>query len=453
MDAQAKGPVVVVDAGYLFWKSGTIPEADQAQRALKASLQAEAYALLGLDGFTPGAGDLALGVETFTRVTGPLNVLAGNLRCGETTWPGGRVVERGGQRVGILGVVGEGEAPGDAAGGCVVSDPVAAAKAAAVSLGDVDLLIALHTGGASLSAKLAEAVPGLDFVLDGKVGASFPEPRPLAGGQVFELGAGGQGKKLGVLSLELVEGATAWDGAVATGELERRITLAKKRVAEAEAALAGAADEASTARLSQRLVTLQRQVTELESQLAALAPTTPGPVNRFSVELVELSAKVPDHPPTQALVTATLAQINGVAAQPSATQAPSRAFAGSETCRACHPAAFTQWSSTPHARAYASLEAAQRANDRDCYACHVTGAFHPEGPQAPEGLSPALRDVGCESCHGPGLSHSGAPAAHPMRPAVAPEVCLSCHDGDRDGGRFDADVYRPKVLHGVGAGG
>ncbi|MBK7758501.1 MAG: hypothetical protein IPI35_19320 [Deltaproteobacteria bacterium] len=72
---------------------------------------------MGLDGFTPGAGDLALGVETFTRITTPLNVLAGNLTCGETTWPGGRVVQRGGLNVGIVGVVGADEAPGDAAGG------------------------------------------------------------------------------------------------------------------------------------------------------------------------------------------------------------------------------------------------------------------------------------------------------------------------------------------------
>jgi hypothetical protein len=439
----------VVDAGYLFWKSDKIPEAEQSQRALKAALQAEAYALLGLDGFTPGAADLALGVETFTRLTQPLNVLAGNLTCGETTWPGGRVVERGGQQIGILGVVGAEEAAGEAAAGCVVSDPVVAAKAAAASLGDVDLLIALHTGGAALSSQLAEAVPGLDFVLDGKVGASFPEPRPLAGGQVFELGAGGQGKKLGVLNVELVDGATAWDGAAATGELDRRITLAKKRVTEAEAALAGAVDEAAKARLSQRLVTLQRQVTDLESQLAALAPKTSGPVNRFTVELVELSAKVPDHAPTQALVAATLAQISGAAAAPADAQAASLAFAGSESCRACHSAAFTQWSTTPHARAYASLEAAKRANDRDCYGCNVTGAFHPDGPQAPEGLSPTLHNVGCESCHGPGLKHSAAPADHPMSPAVAPEVCTSCHDGDRDGGRFDAEVYRPKVLHGA----
>ncbi|MBK9646262.1 MAG: hypothetical protein IPO67_14105 [Deltaproteobacteria bacterium] len=404
---------------------------------------------MGLDGFTPGAGDLALGVETFTQITTPLNVLAGNLTCGETTWPGGRVVQRGGLNVGIVGVVGADEAAGTQ-GACAVSDPVAAAKAAAASLGDVDLLIALHTGGASLSAKLAEAVPGLDFVLDGKVGASFPEPRPLAGGQVFELGAGGQGKKLGVLSLELTEGATAWDGEAATGELERRITLAKKRVTEAEAALAGAADTKSKDRLAQRLQTLQKQVVELEAQLAALAPKTSGPTNRFSVELLELSAKVPDHPPTQALVAATLAQLNGVAAQPAAAQAPSRAFAGSEACRACHPAAFTQWSTTPHARAYASLEAVSRANDRDCASCHITGAFHPDGPQGPEGLSPTLQNVGCESCHGPGLQHSAAPADHPMRAEVAPEVCTSCHDGDRDGGRFDPAVYRPKVLHGGG---
>ena len=58
-------------------------------------------------------------------------------------------------------------------------------------------------------------------------------------------------------------------------------------------------------------------------------------------------------------------------------------------------------------------------------------------------------DALCREALPPAL-HSGAPADHPMPAEVAPEVCTSCHDGDRDGGRFDPAVYRPKVLHGGG---
>ena len=84
--------------------------------------------------------------------------------------------------------------------------------------------------------------------------------------------------------------------------------------------------------------------------------------------------------------------------------------------------------------------------DEACYSCHVTGAFHPDGPKNP-GVVGGLENVGCESCHGPGRDHASTPTTIDMvvKPEVA--VCTQCHDGVKDEGRFDPIQYLPRVSH------
>jgi hypothetical protein len=94
---------------------------------------------------------------------------------------------------------------------------------------------------------------------------------------------------------------------------------------------------------------------------------------------------------------------------------------GSETCKACHPAAYAAWRESPHARAEEALPERSRG-DRRCRSCH-----------APAGEA-GLAGVGCEACHGPGRLYA---AGYVMRDAelaralglVVPgeKGCLACH--------------------------
>ena len=68
---------------------------------------------------------------------------------------------------------------------------------------------------------------------------------------------------------------------------------------------------------------------------------------------------------------------------------------GPETCKACHPAAYTRWRAGPHARARESLPEKSR-DDRRCLSCHA--------PDAAEGIS----GVSCEACHGPGALYAAS---------------------------------------------
>ena len=126
-------------------------------------------------------------------------------------------------------------------------------------------------------------------------------------------------------------------------------------------------------------------------------------------------------------------------------------YVGSATCQGCHPAEFAQWKATPHARAWDTLAA--RSMDPACFSCHSTGSFHPQGPQSAAEVG-VLKNVGCESCHGPGRDHAGSTATdHRPGLAVVDQVtCVQCHDGVQDEGRFDYASYLPRVVHGVAAG-
>jgi hypothetical protein len=102
----------------------------------------------------------------------------------------------------------------------------------------------------------------------------------------------------------------------------------------------------------------------------------------------------------------------------------------SANCTACHQAAHTTWLATKHARAWASLAAADQTTD--CAGCHST-------PRA--GALPAP-NVHCQSCHAGSDAHAAAPASKPP-PAVD---CRICHDAKHHPG-FDREAGWKAIEH------
>jgi hypothetical protein len=122
-------------------------------------------------------------------------------------------------------------------------------------------------------------------------------------------------------------------------------------------------------------------------------------------------------------------------------------FVGSNACNECHPAAFTIHANTDHGKkATKTLEVEKfpslRNHDPECMKCHVTGLKHPGGfgdpipfenlakwtPQFkadPKAVNFAkhnkeMRNVGCESCHGPGSEHVAKPGNKELRKLMNP---------------------------------
>jgi 2',3'-cyclic-nucleotide 2'-phosphodiesterase (5'-nucleotidase family) len=432
-------PVAVVDGGDLFWKGGALDERRLPQQQEKARLMVEAMSLTGLDAWVPGEADWEVGAEFLLQLVDAHEtpLLAGNLVCGERQFPGHRLVKRGGMRIGFIGVVDY------TVVGCSVSDPALAALEAAEALGEVDLLMGIFHGEATLDSKVLDALPDLDFFFNGHTGQSQSNPREVKG--AWFLGTGKRGKRIGRLALEWSGDEGAWVSAGAQAALETRLDRYRTRVRTSRLDLEDAKSDAEKKKLQRRIDHHQKQAEKVELEIAELGEEASD--NRFRHSLVDLDRKIEDHSPTAVLVAAAKDKIEAAALKGAqATRKSQLPFVGSETCRGCHPAQYAQWKSTPHASAWASLVADNRSMDADCFACHVTGAHHPKGPTFPTEVGPLLVNVGCEACHGPGEAHLAKPVAS-MHAGAVLETCTDCHDGIRDEGRFDAEIYLPKVTH------
>jgi hypothetical protein len=134
-------------------------------------------------------------------------------------------------------------------------------------------------------------------------------------------------------------------------------------------------------------------------------------------------------------------------------------YVGSAECSRCHESEYAVWKKSPHANAFNHLVAAKnpslRQFDPECIACHVTGFRYQTGygdppndasPAKVQKLELALRDVGCESCHGPASMHANNPNNKAYYPIINPPwmrvvngknlkleiFCMQCHDIEND---------------------
>jgi hypothetical protein len=115
--------------------------------------------------------------------------------------------------------------------------------------------------------------------------------------------------------------------------------------------------------------------------------------------------------------------------------AAGRTYVGNKVCADCHEKEYEVWKGTKHARAWETLEKAEKDPERygwpvtaypDCVACHVVGYGYESGFVNPA-KTEHLKDVGCEECHGPGSAHADDPTKENI--ALGGQAdCYRCHD-------------------------
>jgi len=132
-------------------------------------------------------------------------------------------------------------------------------------------------------------------------------------------------------------------------------------------------------------------------------------------------------------------------------------YTGSESCKPCHEYEYEKWSGGAHAHAYATLERVGSQFDPECVVCHVVGMKYESGFVSAEKTG-HLKNVGCESCHGPGSEHiSVTNWASPgsigaglgkLKTSGARLDCADCHtpetSGDYGG---NEELYFEKIIH------
>lgn len=445
LKADTASPLFVVDAGNFAWKSGRITDAALPQQRRKAEAILDAFARDPIDGLGLGVSDLVLGVDWLKDAVEQRSIPAtvANLTCGGASpFAGHQIAKKDGVTVGFVGVLAETRV----VEGCEVSSPADALRREVGAMGPVDMLVVFGHGSNEEDKALATAVPEIDLIVNGHARVTRASPEPLPNG-AMQLGTGSRGKKLGVAEIVMVGGAEAFGAENAIDDLRDRRKTYADRLESAQRNLESEKPDVK-ARAERQTRFFEESVAQLDEEIAALEAQGDIKASRISVELAPLDRKVKDNPEVLALMAAANEAISALEAGAKVEALSDTPFLGSAACSGCHSDIYQQWQGTRHAQAYATLQVEDRENDRACYSCHVTGAFHDEGPKHPVQVTPALQAVGCESCHGPGGEHVKAPAADGKVARTPHEAaCVQCHDGVQDEGRFEYNSYLPKVTH------
>jgi hypothetical protein len=145
------------------------------------------------------------------------------------------------------------------------------------------------------------------------------------------------------------------------------------------------------------------------------------------------------------------------------------AYAGTKACLKCHEDAYDVWKKSAHSHAYDTLvKETYPSNsqfDPECIVCHTVG-FGNQSGFVTDKKTPNLKDVGCESCHGPSSLHAANPNDKEWRKRVNPwrylhpddkkkreyaidQMCQKCHDQENDVTWLNGGFKRkwPKVDH------
>ncbi|HDI59448.1 MAG TPA: cytochrome C554 [Desulfobacteraceae bacterium] len=124
-------------------------------------------------------------------------------------------------------------------------------------------------------------------------------------------------------------------------------------------------------------------------------------------------------------------------------------YLGYTACTECHAEIVEGWQTTPHAHAFETLK--QQGEEKQgipgCVKCHVV-AYEEDGGFIDMDLTPELKDVQCENCHGPGRAHvetGGDPDLLKKQPDEA--SCRQCHTEGQDK-NFDYETKR-RLVHGA----
>jgi len=103
-------------------------------------------------------------------------------------------------------------------------------------------------------------------------------------------------------------------------------------------------------------------------------------------------------------------------------------YVGMEKCKECHVAYVETYSEWKYSKNFRVLEMRGRHHDPQCLPCHTTGYGQPGGFVSVE-KTPYMKNVQCESCHGPASLHLKAPTIeeHQKTLSVPVNICTVCH--------------------------
>jgi hypothetical protein len=437
-ETRQKRPAALLDGGSTLYTKTTLSPEAISEETLKAGLLHELLPELGLAAAALGPFDLARGAKgvLFPRqaANGPVGIPV----------EAPRLMELGGVRVGVFGVV----SPVLVSG---AGDPIAAAQEASTSLRSqgAEVVVALAHLSRAEARKLARAVDQIDLLL---IGAGAPDrglPEPEAVGRAWLFQPGNRGQVLTRVDLTIEPAGGPLSDAIGPGRAQARLALLEGELARLERDLAAWEKDptADPTFVGNRRAELAEKRAERDD-LADQPLRRPARGSWFVMEQIEIKRRLPCDPAVQAAKTKLdrkVGEVNRKAAspQPLPSAAPGTpGYVGTEECAYCHKEEVEAWKKTRHAQAWKTLTDLGKEWSRECIGCHLTGWEEAGG--ATFARNEHLRDVQCETCHGPASVHVEADGKDkPSSLVLAPkeERCrLACHTPEHSD-TFDYHAY------------
>ncbi len=399
-------PVFVLDAGSMLVKGQN--SRDQLRRPERARFLLQSMHALGLDAWAPSPVDLQPGGVEFLEGSGALSANWTDT-SGTPLLPASRILERGGVRLGVLGLSEAGNQP--------VRDAIATLKAEMEGK-EVDAWVLLSNVLPPQRRLVAEGVPGLGAVLSVR-GDSTDAPVLGSGAPILEVPD--RGRYVSVL--RVVSGATPgpWDieeeGDWARYATTRRLSLD--------------AQGANKADFERRL---REQQALLHSQIPGRAVAVP--------YTVALGSELDGETTLRSAIDDFKEQAQVAAARAAKKEAPERPYQTAAGCMQCHQDRFAAWTFDPHAKAWDALLVREAEGNPECLPCHSTGYGEPGGfGEATFANTSRYKAVQCEACHGAMGAHPEDGKAHPP---PSEGQCISCHDA-ANSPSFDISVYLRRI--------
>jgi 2',3'-cyclic-nucleotide 2'-phosphodiesterase (5'-nucleotidase family) len=293
-NARAEGhPVLVVDSGDLFFGAPRTPP-DLKQALAKARLIARAYEYMGAVAVTVGERDLLHGLEFLRQVAGQgpplISANLANPLQKQLIFHPYVIQEVAGVRIAFFGLTSPPQPPSakEVEGKVIAENPMEAARKVVGDLkGKADLIILLSDLAWDQDIRVAQACPGIDFILGGPEGRATQWP--YQEGETFIFQSYQKGMYAGKLTLTLETPGFPFqdEGKVERiqgqlNEIERRIIALQR----AEATHPSQSLDSAIKRLDQQRHNLQEEL----QQVRKVSSTG----NRFRWTLEPLSTSLPE---------------------------------------------------------------------------------------------------------------------------------------------------------------
>ncbi len=129
--------------------------------------------------------------------------------------------------------------------------------------------------------------------------------------------------------------------------------------------------------------------------------------------------------------------------------AAGKLYVGPEVCKECHEdeyISFKKYAKKNHSyESILKMKAGLREEEfLECLVCHTTGYGRPGGFVSEE-KTPHLKEVSCETCHGPGSVHAESEDPGDIIGKLSLSQCEECHNAQRVAD-FD---YKPLIYGGA----